>query len=268
MMSIVRVGFGFQADVLRRPHYTRLLSSLDILLLPELADGGYAALQRGAPPHTLTDPLISTIRTASHTLPCSIVAGSLFLNDGDIAPTNSTLVFARGKLLHRYDKIHLFKPTNDPRYFQPGKLDPTTFTLRIGSRSIRGGVVICYDLRFPELVRAMALKGMDVLFVPARWPRVRDNAWQTLLRARAIENQIFVLGCNATGKEGGYSYAFDPLGNLIASNRRRMGSALLTFSLDLGALRTSRKMHDNLKDAVFLKQFINKHSLRPRAQRK
>lgn len=257
-MSIVRVGFGFHADVLKRPHYTRLLSSLDILLLPELADGGYAALRHGAQPHSLSSPFLSTIRASSRALGCTIVAGSVFLHESNPSPTNSTLVFSGGRLLHRYDKIHLFRPTNDPRYFHPGKLTTKTFTVRTKGGTIRGGVVICYDLRFPELIRVMAQRGMDVLFVPARWPRTRDGAWQTLLKARAIENQIFVLGCNATDNEGGYSYAFDPLGNLLASNRIRTSRRLITFTLDLQTLRISRKLHDNLNEAVFLKRYFRK----------
>ncbi len=255
-MSIVRVGFGFHADVVSRPHYARLLSSLDILLLPELADSGYATLQRGTQPHSANSPLLSTIRESSQTLGCTIVAGSVFLHAGTPSPTNSALVFSRGKLVHRYDKIHLFKPTNDPEYFRPGKLKAEPFTIRTKGGLLRAGVVICYDLRFPELIRVMARKGLDVLFVPARWPRMRDSAWQTLLKARAIENQIFVLGCNATDEEGGYSYVFDPQGRLIASNRTRTGRRVMRFALNLRALRTARTLHDNLKDAVFLKRHL------------
>ncbi len=256
-MSIVRVGFGFHADVLRHPHYARLISSLDILLLPELVDGGYAALRHGAQPHRLNSPLLSTIRVSSRVLGCTIVAGSVFLHENSPSPTNSTLVFSNGKLIHRYDKIHLFRPTDDRRYFHPGRLNAGTFAIRTKKRVIRGGVIICYDLRFPELLRVMVQRGMDVLLVPARWPRARDSAWQTLLKARAIENQIFVLGCNATDTEGGYSYAFDPLGKLLASNRSQTNRHLITFTIDLRALRIARRLHDNVKEAVFLKRYFS-----------
>ena len=67
----------------------------------------------------------------------------------------------------------------------------------------------------------LAREGIQLLLVPARWPAVRDDAWQTLLKARAIENQIFVAGCDAADSEGGYSYVFDPMGRLLLSSRQR-----------------------------------------------
>jgi predicted amidohydrolase len=128
----------------------------------------------------------------------------------------------------------------------------STFSISRGSFTQRAGVVICYDLRFPELVRAMALRGMDVLFVPARWPSARDDAWYTLLKARAIENQIFVVGCNALGKEGGYSYSFDPLGRCIFSNKTATQRHFATFLLDMTTIAHARSFHQNLKEAVLL----------------
>jgi predicted amidohydrolase len=93
---------------------------------------------------------------------------------------------------------------------------------------------------------------MKILFVPARWPRQRDEAWRSLLKARAIENQIFVVGCNANDGEGGYSYAFDPLGRMIFSNRGKRESRFLTFSLSLHRLTQARALHSNLREAVLL----------------
>jgi predicted amidohydrolase len=113
--------------------------------------------------------------------------------------TNTSIVFAHGRLIHRYDKIHLFHPTGDHRYFSTGS---RVKTFRLGG-GLRAGIVICYDLRFPEITRALALQGMRLLLVPSRWPSIRDRAWKTLLRARAIENQIFVIGCNV-GKRGDF----------------------------------------------------------------
>lgn len=99
----------------------------------------------------------------------------------------------------------------------------------------------------------LARAGMKVLFVPARWPEARDDAWQTLLKARAIENQIFVLGCNAQGKEGGYSYVYDPLGRLVTDTRQDPPGVFHEIQLDLEIIREARRFHKNLRDAVFLK---------------
>lgn len=253
-MNTLRIGVCFDADVLKRSRYISLLASLSVLLFPELMDGGYAAITQGKPPHPFDDEFISSLRNSSKEFSCTIVAGSLFLKHKTSSPTNTSLIFSRGKLIHRYDKIHLFKPTGDTKFFAQGKLVAKTFNLTTHSTKLRAGVVICYDLRFPELVRVMALHGLKMLFVPARWPKARDEAWRSLLKARAIENQIFIVGCNSSDNEGGYSYAFDPLGKLIFSNRKEYRKALHTFEIDLNGLKVATMLHQNLKDAVFLKE--------------
>ncbi len=246
------IGLAFDAQVLRQPRYAPVLTKLDLLLFPELVDGGYAALARDARPHRMGDEFLDLFRRTSRDYALCCVAGSTYFDDGARARTNTSLVFTHGRLIHRYDKIHLFKPTSDERYFGRGKV-ARVFTLRIGSRTMGVGIVICYDLRFPEVVRTLAMQGMNLLLVPARWPRVRDDPWATLLKARAIENQIFVVGCNALGEEGGYSYAFDPLGESVFSNRRKRRSPLYTFAIDLERIHSAKRFHNNLNDAVFLK---------------
>ncbi len=255
-MNTVRIGVAFTADVLSQSRYDATLSSLDILLFPELVDGGYAALRQGRKPHSIGDDFVSILKKASTRFSCTIVAGSIFLKDKTPRPTNTSLVFRKGTRVHRYDKIHLFPPAGDRKYFGRGALQPKTFNLPMRRRSIRAGIVICYDIRFPELTRTLAQQGMRVLLVPARWPLVRDEAWQTLLKARAIENQIFVVGCNSQDKEGGYSYGFDPLGRMIFSNRRAPKKLLCSFQLDLSQLTAARSLHRNLQDAVFLRATV------------
>jgi omega-amidase len=255
----MRIGMCFDAEELRRARRRSAFSRLDVLLFPELLDGGYAALNHGMPPHSFRDRFITFLRASSRDLPCALVAGSCFLKEGTTSPTNTSLAFRRGKLVHRYDKIHLFRPSGDGKFFQRGRLSPRPFHHTTGSGRIRIGVVICYDLRFPELVRALAGRGLDLLLVPARWPSARDDAWQSLLKARAIENQVFVVGCNAPDGEGGYSYAFDPLGRLVYSTRAVQRKPLHTFEFDRTQLATARILHNNLKDAVFLKTSFGKH---------
>jgi omega-amidase len=255
-MKPVRVGICTNADVFEQQKFAATLSSLDILLLPELLDGGYAALRGGKPPHTFSDSFFSVFRTASRKFSNYIIAGSTVLRHNTKRPTNTSLTFARGKLVHRYDKIHLFKPAGDAIFFERGAHKPSTFALNIDRQAIRAGVVLCYDLRFPELVRAMALRGMDILFVPARWPQSRDDAWQSLLKARAIENQIFVMGCNAADDEGGYSYGFNPAGTMMFSNRKKKKTPLHTFEIDLDEISFAKQLHQNLDEAVFLKTLL------------
>lgn len=255
MNAAMRVGLCFDYSVLLTPRYKQALTETDLLLFPELMDGGYAALRRRMKPHTLNDGFVTMLKNASREFSTTIVAGSVFLKEATTRPTNTSLVFARGKLIHRYDKIHLFKPTGDPQFFTRG-MRVGTFRLRTPESSLRAGVVICYDLRFPELMRAMALEGMKILFVPARWPAVRDEAWQTLLKARAMENQIFVIGCNSLDDEGGYSSAFNPMGKLIFTNRTQRKKLLHAFTIDVREISAATRLHRNLDEAVFLKASI------------
>jgi predicted amidohydrolase len=84
----------------------------------------------------------------------------------------------------------------------------------------RLGVAICYDLRFPELFRKLALAGAEIVCLPAEWPKPRQEHWKTLLRARAIENQLFVIAANCCGVQGkldffGLSQLISPLGTVL-----------------------------------------------------
>jgi omega-amidase len=227
--------------------------SAHVVVLPELADGGYAGLRRGEGVHTLGDGLVNALRELSRRTLCTCIAGSLPLRSPRGVLTNSSLVFRNGRCIHRYDKMHLFTPVGDRTFFHAGS-DNAVFVVHGGKRRVRAGVIICYDLRFPELTRFLAAAGMQVLFVVARWPMVRNDAWQALLKARAIENQIFVVGCNAQGPEGGCSFVYDPLGRLVCATRAHARAQALEAILDLEALREARVLHTNLQDAVLLRR--------------
>ena len=144
-------------------------------------------------------------------------AGSVPERSEDGRVYNTAYVFDReGACVASYDKTHLFTPMGEHEYFTPGD-HLCTFTLD----GVKCGLIICYDLRFPELTRSLILQGCDLLFVPAEWPKVRLLHWQTLNRARAIENQIFLACCNGCGTAGetvygGHSAIYDPWGEVKA----------------------------------------------------
>jgi len=243
----ISLGFDLHSLEFHHRHHS------DLVILPELVSGGYAPLWKGAPPFRIDDPLLQELRQNTRQTSQYLVPGSLFLENAGIR-TNSSIVLHRGRMVYRYDKIHLFRPTGDHIFFSSGKRIGV-FTVRTQTVRVRAGIAICYDLRFPELIRAMRLRGMHLLLVPARWPIARDDAWFTLLKARAIENQIFVVGCNAKGKEGGYSYAFDPTGRLIYDNRRTLNKRIDTVALDLSKLDEAKQLQDPLKEARLLGRF-------------
>ena len=264
-MAAIRIGFCFGAEVLSLPEYSAPFRSIDLLIFPELVHGGYAALAKGVA-HAIGDPTLENFKAASKHYSLCCIAGSTRVVDTRGRSTNTSFAFSKGRLVHRYDKIHLFRPAGDDRYFSPGAR-MSTFVFLAHRRRVRAGVVICYDLRFPELMRGMALQGIDILCVPARWPAARDDAWRALLKARAIENQIFVAGCNATDEEGGYSYLFGPTGEQLFTNRNATDSRLHAVAIDLGQIRTAHKLHNNLADAVFLRNTRMPRRLTPPGRR-
>lgn len=189
----------------------------DVILLPETWNLGFFPKEDL---EGLADPngenVMRVFGTLARELRVNIVAGSAATaRDGKVF--NTAYVFDRaGACVAAYDKSHLFTPMGEHEYFTPGNA-LCTFTLD----GVKCGLIICYDLRFPELTRSLVLQGADLLFVPAEWPAVRMLHWQTLNRARAIENQIFLACCNGCGTAGetvygGHSAIYDSWGEVKA----------------------------------------------------
>ena len=146
----------------------------------------------------------------------NIVAGSVAnLRGGKVY--NTACVFDRsGACIAEYDKTHLFTPMGEHDYFTPGD-HLCRFTLD----GVACGLIICYDVRFPELTRSLTVQGVDLLFVVSQWPKIRVPHLRALTTARAIENQMFVACCNSCGtagetKYGGASAIIDPWGETLA----------------------------------------------------
>lgn len=146
----------------------------------------------------------------------NIVAGSVAnLRDGKIY--NTACIFDRdGNCVAEYDKTHLFTPMGEHKFFTPGD-----HLCRFQLDGVDCAIIICYDVRFPELIRSMTVQGVDLLFVVSQWPNVRIPHLRGLTTARAIENQMFVACCNSCGtagetKYGGNSAIIDPWGKTLA----------------------------------------------------
>ena len=148
----------------------------------------------------------------------NIVAGSVAnIKCGKVY--NTSYIFDRtGKNIAEYDKTHLFTPMNEDGYFTKGE---KTVTFELDGRKC--GILICYDIRFPELTRTLTVSNrLDYLFLVAQWPLKRVDHLLTLSKARAIENQMFVVctnSCDRLGETvfGGNSSIFNPWGEKIAS---------------------------------------------------
>ncbi|MCU6708296.1 carbon-nitrogen family hydrolase [Paenibacillus sp. J5C_2022] len=188
----------------------------DVILFPEMWNTGYALTeirQLADPEGKRTRELLSEF-SKRHSV--YIVGGSVAeLRDGEVF--NTIYAFDReGEQIGDYSKMHLFRLMDEEKYLAAGD--------KHGKLTIDGeqaGMMICYDIRFPELARGLALEGAKLLFVPAEWPNPRLHHWRTLLTARAIENQMYVIACNRMGQSGdttffGHSIVVDPWGEIVA----------------------------------------------------
>jgi predicted amidohydrolase len=134
----------------------------------------------------------------------------------DTRPYNSFVVATPDGSQHRYRKIHPFTYGGEDKHFRAG-----TEFVTINVDGLRISLFVCYDLRFADEFWKIAAD-TDVYLVPANWPSSRREHWMALLRARAIENQAYVIGCNRVGTGGALSYSGDslivnPLGEILAS---------------------------------------------------
>lgn len=223
------------------------LDDCDVIVLPETWNTGFFPKENLA---DLADKdgqaVQSRIGALAAKYRVNIVAGSVANRRGSDV-FNSAYVFDRaGKTVAVYDKTHLFTPMGEDNYFKKGDhLSP--FTLD----GVRCGIIICYDVRFPELTRSYAVEGMDVLFVVSQWPRVRIPHLLALTRARAIENQAFVVCCNSCGSAGdtvygGNSSVHDPWGETLG--QAGGDEEILRADCDLTILQNIRETINVFRD--------------------
>lgn len=194
----------------------------DIILLPELWATGPIA-----PGETITFDEIIKVRLEIQALASKlglIIAGAIPEPDEDSDGQrlyDTTYVFGIDGILARYRKINLFPPMSEDEVFVPGD-DPCTLWVSIKGMELGIGLLTCFDLRFPELARRLIYEGAHILMVSALWPMKRRRHLETLLEARAIENQCFVAAANAWGRVqdtefAGASGVRGPSGEIIAS---------------------------------------------------
>jgi len=193
-----------------------------IVCLPELCTTGfelrkYKTLAEKIPDGSTTD----LFRKIAQKHKIHIVASYMEESKGSYYNC-AVIINHQGQLLTKYRKVHLFplKPMEESEYFASG--DNNDFKSVVKINGIKIGVLICFDLRFPEISRRLALEGIECIIYLAEFPRPRDDIWITLLRARAMENQIFVIGVNRVGEDPnisffGKSIIFDPNGKIISN---------------------------------------------------
>lgn len=211
----------------------------DLVVFPELWSTGYdlANANRWATP---TDAGIFAEVAALAKTHRIQIAGSCLSLLGDERYGNTAVYHdAEGRSVGEYSKIHLFRLMDEDQYLTGGER-LTLLETAFGKMAL----AICYDLRFPEIFRSYALAGASALILPSEWPHPRLTHWRTLIRARAIENQMFVLACNRVGTTGdttfcGHSAIVDPWGETLIEGGEQ--EVLLTADLDLDRVAAVRQ---------------------------
>lgn len=194
----------------------------DVILLPELWSTGYYP----TPVEDFADKdgkrTTEFICAAAQRFNVNIIGGSVIVNSGGQIFNRCLVVNRQGELAATYDKTHLFSFAKEHEVFRAGDKIST-----VELDGVRCGLAICYDLRFPEFMRKIALAGAEIIFIPAAWSLKRLVPRQILTKARAIENQVFVVFANSSGK----SEVVNPRGEVVAESGH--GEEILTVEIDL-----------------------------------
>ncbi len=225
----VNVAEDYIVDAARRGSH--------MIVLPELWSTGYALMQAKELATQLNVGIFAQLATLATQHKISIV-GSVLEKRGLEVANSATFFAPNGRLMGVYRKIHLFRLMEEDRFLQPGSA-PLLMDLPWGTTAL----AICYDLRFPELFRKYAVQGAKMIVVPAEWPIERLEHWRTLVQARAIENQCYIVATNAAGQTGntvfgGHSMIVDPWGKIVIE----VGEAptLASAEIDLDVVDTVR----------------------------
>lgn len=192
-----------------------------VLLLPEGiiardATDPYYPAHHAQP---IDGPFVAALRAISAQTGIALMGTVHVINPETPKPSNVFLVIDNGEIRLAYRKIHLYDAFGEREsdVIEPGNEVPPLITID----GWRFGVMTCYDLRFPELARAHAIAGADVLVVSAAWARGADKVdhWTTLCKARALENTCYLMACSEHSAHNiGHSMAVDPLAHVIAQS--------------------------------------------------
>ncbi|MEV4670651.1 MULTISPECIES: nitrilase-related carbon-nitrogen hydrolase [Actinomadura] len=229
----------------------RECAGADLVLLPEngLMLGTNTEMRDAA--LSVDDPEIGALRRAAKAAGSAVVLGGFKRRSSGGVRNTALAIRADGEIAGGYDKIHLFDARIDGRSFEASGVETAgdrPALLRVAGAAV--GLTICYDVRFPELYRALALAGAEVLLVPSAFTRRTGEAhWELLLRARAVENSAYVVAsATVHGGDGaddafpthGHALAAGPWGEVLA-DLGTAPAASRVLELDLGAVARRRE---------------------------
>lgn len=227
---------------------------VELVLLPEMWPTSFP--ESGADLETelaRTNDALGELARCSRELGLAVGGSSFARARAGEAPRNRLTLFERGERVLEYDKVHLFSPTAETEVFSAGDAPPAT----VDVRGARVSGLVCYDLRFPDLWHRPFAANVELLLVPAQWPKPRDAHFKALVAGVAAANQCFVLACNRTGRETvgrrelvldfpGNSLVAAPSGEILAEGHGDDG--LLVADVDLELARELKRRVPVAKD--------------------
>jgi predicted amidohydrolase len=232
-----------------------------VIVLPEMFATGFTMKpQKTAEPPG--GPTEEFLRSLAKETGCLVIAGAVTASGNGQKPANDALIVSPAGVAVRQSKVHPFSLVGEQNHHRGGR---ELFTIGYAGATL--APLVCYDLRFPEVFRALAVAGAEVFVVIANWPAVRAEHWRTLLRARAIENHAFVVGVNRCGEDPNVAYAggsvvFAPDGECLAE--ADPVEQVLSRELSLRELARSRVGFCSLRDVrddLFPAPAVTHHAL-------
>lgn len=218
----------------------------DTIVLPEIWTIGYALKSVAEAAETMDGQLLTTLAGIASAQKVNIIAGSLPVKSSDKIYNCAIVIDKYGNVGACYQKVHLFSMYGEERFFAAGNK-----LCRFALDEATAGLGICYDLRFPELFRTLALGGALIVFVPAEWPAARGSHWRTLVQARAIENHMYVCAVNCVGEHKGspffgHSLLVSPDGEIVAEGGE--SEEIIYGDVDFNTVAESRKAMPSFND--------------------
>ncbi len=235
-VACVQAAFSPDADKPARIEHVlsllRHVRDVDLVVLPELWHVGYFNFDRyaaGAEP--VHGPTVTALADAARELGAFVHAGSIVeRGEGRELYNTSVLLTPTGRVAHTYRKLHLFGYESDESQLLTPGVEVRTVSTDLGPLAM----TTCYDLRFPELYRL--LTDAEMVLVTSAWPDPRMEHWRLLTRARALDNFMYLVACNAAGecngvRLAGHSVVVDPWGEVVAE--AEAGEEILRAHIDL-----------------------------------
>ncbi len=223
----------------------------DLIILPELFATGWNTDNYGEAAEDFNNSItIKFLKDIAKKNRANVIGGTVVIREGGGKPRNSCPVINRaGDIIARYDKMHLYSYLGDR---EGENCERGTKPVMAHTDAAKAGITICYDIRFPELYRSYVYGGADILVNTAAWPKSRRQHWEILSKARAIENQTYMISVSQTGRResgeynAGHSMIISPEGRVIGGLGEE--EDVLEAEIDLDEMKELRRNVQTLSD--------------------